>query len=127
MYGRCSDYIWVKHFVIIIMFLYMFLSRRDKQLVGDIRKQFNMFYLEVLSSICFNRSSHNTGLERLLTDSVFKVKGTIYTTKPLWPYRSGGDRVPTIRSTLLQLLICHRYIQTLTIKLSSLLSQFFIN
>ena len=66
--------------------------------------------MEVLSTLCFGQESLQPELIQLLIESVFKAReaGAGLGTRPLTPYITKADDVPTIRSSLLQLLVAHK-------------------
>ena len=69
--------------------------------------------MEVLSTLCFGQESLQPQLIQLLIESVFKPReaGAGLGTRPLTPYNTKTDEVPTVRSSLLQLLLAHKSVR----------------
>ncbi len=69
--------------------------------------------MEVISNLCFKgQAAPEPDLVKMLLDIVFMEKGKLRT-QELTPYKddkSAGDKIPTVRSFLLQLLLEHRYV-----------------
>ena len=82
----------------------------DPKVLRTVRHCCHLFYMEVLSTLCFGQESLQPELIQLLIESVFKARetGAGLGTRPLTPYNTRTDEVPTIRSSLLQLLLAHK-------------------
>lgn len=81
----------------------------DKATIKEVKKSCRVFFMEVVSSLCFKReAAPEPNLVSMLLDTVFLEKDEP-TTQDLTPYKDGKpDKIPTIRSFLLQLLLEHR-------------------
>ena len=78
----------------------------------EVKKSCREFFMELVASLCFGgNEAPESKLIELLLDSVYKVeKEEEPSTQDLTPYNEfKADKVPTIRSFLLQLLLEHRY------------------
>ena len=69
--------------------------------------------MEIISNLCFKgQAAPEPDLVKMLLDIVFMEKDKkLLHTQELTPYKddkSAGDKVPTVRSFLLQLLLEHR-------------------
>ena len=81
----------------------------DKETIKHVKRGCREFFMELVSSLCFGgEASPEPALVKMLLDTVFVEKND--STQELTPYRDDkADKVPTIRSFLLQLLLEHRY------------------
>ena len=82
----------------------------DKTTIKEVKKSCRAFFMEVVSELCFKgQVPPETDLIKMLLDTVFMEKDEP-STQDLTPYKDGkADKIPTIRSFLLQLLLEHRY------------------
>ena len=73
------------------------------------------YFMEVVSSLCFGGVGvPEPQLVKLLLDTVFiNSDEEQVTTQDLTPYQGEQDSVPVIRSFILQLLLEHRFVDTL--------------
>ncbi len=80
----------------------------DEKMRNEIKRSCRRFFMEIVSSLCFKgQAAPEPDLVKILLDIVFMEKGT----QELTPYKddkSARDKVPTVRSFLLQLLLEHR-------------------
>ena len=85
-------------------------SSVDKETIKHVKKACREFFMELVSSLCFGgEAAPEPALVKMLLDTVFVEKND--STQDLTPYKDDkADKVPTIRSFLLQLLLEHRYI-----------------
>ena len=81
--------------------------------IKDVKASCRKFFMELVSTLCFGGNKPpEPDLIKNLLDTVFVEDRT---TRDLTPYKSDKvDRKLTFRSTLLQLLLQHRYIQLAT-------------
>lgn len=85
----------------------------DPKVLRTVRHCCHLFYMEVLSTLCFGQESLQPDLIQLLIDSIFKTGAAGgMGTRPLTPYNTKADEVPTVRSSLLQLLLAHKSVRT---------------
>lgn len=77
----------------------------------EVKKSCREFFMELVASLCFGgNEAPESKLIELLLDSVYNVEKEEPSTQDLTPYKEfKADKVPTIRSFLLQLLLEHRY------------------
>ena len=77
----------------------------------EVKKSCREFFMELVASLCFGgNEAPESKLIKLLLDSVYNVEKEEPSTQDLTPYKEfKADKVPTIRSFLLQLLLEHRY------------------
>lgn len=77
----------------------------------EVKKSCREFFMELVASLCFGgNQAPESKLIELLLDSVYNVEKEEPSTQDLTPYKEfKADKVPTIRSFLLQLLLEHRY------------------
>ena len=82
----------------------------DKNKIKEIKKSGREFFMEVVSQLCFGeQAAPEPDLVKLLLNTVFIEKTD--STQELTPYKDDrADKIPTIRSFLLQLLLEHRYV-----------------
>lgn len=80
----------------------------DKNKIKEVKKSGREFFLELVSELCFGgQGAPEPNLIKMLLDTVFVEKND--STQELTPYKDDkADKVPTIRSFLLQLLLQHR-------------------
>lgn len=80
------------------------IKKSDKS--KDVKKGCNEFFMELVSTLCFGGEvAPESQLIKMLLDTIFAES-----TKELTPYKEVKvDKIPTIRSFLLQLLMEHRY------------------
>lgn len=84
----------------------------DKAIIREVKKSCRGFFMEVVSDLCFKgQAPPEPDLVKMLLNTVFVEKDEVsISTKDLTPYKDEKiDKVPTIRSFLLQLLLEHRY------------------
>ena len=81
--------------------------------IKDVKASCRKFFMELVSTLCFGGNEPpKPDLIKNLLDTVFVEDRT---TRDLTPYKNDKvDRKLTFRSTLLQLLLQHRYIQLAT-------------
>jgi hypothetical protein len=83
----------------------------DEKKREEVKRSCRAFFMEIVSSLCFKgQAAPEPNLVKMLLDIVFMEKGKLHT-QELTPYKddmSAGDKVPTVRSFLLQLLLEHR-------------------
>ena len=79
-------------------------------IIKEVKKSCRGFFMEMVSELCFKgHVAPEPALIKILLDIVFMEKDEP-TTQDLTPYKDGKtDKIPTIRSFLLQLLLEHRY------------------
>ena len=81
----------------------------------EVKRSCRGFFMEIVSNLCFKgQAAPEPDLVKMLLDTVFMEKEQLYT-QELTPYKddkSAGDKIPTVRSFLLQLLLEHRYISS---------------
>ena len=85
------------------------LPKMDKTKKSSIKKSCHNFFMEVVSSLCFGGSQvPESELLKSLVDTIV-CDGQ---TRELTPYGTDtkADKIPTIRSFVLQLLLEHRYV-----------------
>ena len=77
----------------------------------EVKKSCREFFMELVASLCFGgNEAPESKLIKLLLDSVYNVEKEEPSTQDLTPYKEfKADKVPTIKSFLLQLLLEHRY------------------
>jgi hypothetical protein len=84
----------------------------DEKKRREVKRNCRGFFMEVISNLCFKgQAAPEPDLVKMLLDIVFMEKGKLHT-QELTPYKddkSAGDKIPTVRSFLLQLLLEHRY------------------
>ena len=82
----------------------------DKNKIKEIKKSGRRFFMEVVSELCFGgRAAPEPDVVKMLLNTVFVEKTD--STQELTPYKDDkADKIPTIRSFLLQLLLEHRYV-----------------
>ena len=82
----------------------------DKDKIKQVKKSGREFFMELVSELCFGgRAAPEPDLVKILLDTVFVEKSD--STQELTPYKDDkADKIPTIRSFLLQLLLEHRYV-----------------
>ena len=82
----------------------------DKNEIKAVKKSGREFFMEVVSELCFvGQTAPEPALIKMLLNTVFVEKTD--STQELTPYKDAkADKIPTIRSFLLQLLLEHRYI-----------------
>ena len=82
----------------------------DKAALKEVKRSCRGFFMEVVSEFCFKGDkAPEPDLVKMLLDTVFMEKDEV-TTQELTPYKDEKtDKIPTIRSFLLQLLLEHRY------------------
>jgi hypothetical protein len=78
----------------------------------EVRKSCRELFMELVASLCFGgNEAPESKLIELLLDSVYNEEREEPSTRDLTPYKEfKADKVPTIRSFLLQLLLEHRYV-----------------
>ena len=85
----------------------------DEKKRREVKRSCRGFFMEIISNLCFKgQAVPEPDLMKMLLDIVFMEKGKLHTQK-LTPYKddkSVRDKIPTVRSILLQLLLEHRYI-----------------
>ena len=85
----------------------------DEKKRREVKRSCRGFFMEIISNLCFKgQAAPEPDLVKMLLDIVFMEKGKLHT-QELTPYKddkSAGDKIPTVRSFLLQLLLEHRYI-----------------
>lgn len=78
----------------------------------EVKQSCQRFFMEIISNLCFKgQSAPEPDLVKMLLDTVFMERDQLHT-QDLTPYKddkSAGDKIPTVRSFLLQLLLEHRY------------------
>ena len=81
----------------------------DKDKIKAIKKSGREFFMEVVFELCFGgRAAPEPALIKMLLNTVFVEKTD--STQELTPYKDAkADKIPVIRSFLLQLLLEHRY------------------
>ena len=101
-------------------------TKEQKKLLLGIKKSCTNFFIEVVSGLCFGQSSApEDSLVGILLDTVFteqremdeggEGEGGTRGTRNLTPFKDDvEDRLPVIRSFLLQLLLEHRYVLCFT-------------
>ena len=82
-------------------------KKEEKEKSKEVRKCCSEFFLQLVSNLCFGSDiAPESKLIKMLLDTVFAES-----THELTPYSEvKPDKVPTIRSFLLQLLLEHRYL-----------------
>lgn len=82
----------------------------DKNKIKEVKKSGREFFMEIVSQLCFGgRAAPEPDLIKMLLNNVF-IKKTD-STQELTPYKDDkADKIPTIRSFLLQLLLEHRHV-----------------
>lgn len=87
-------------------------SKCDRKIVKAIKKSGQEFFMDVVTILCFGRSSSpNSDLMNALMKTVF-VDGDIVSIRDGTPAkRKIMDKIPTVRSFLLQLLLDYRYMK----------------
>ena len=84
----------------------------DEKKRREVKRSCRGFFMEIISNLCFKgQAAPEPDLVKMLLDIVFMEKGKLHT-QELTPYKddkSAGDKIPTVRSFLLQLLLEHRY------------------
>lgn len=80
----------------------------DKNTIKEVKKSCREFFMELVSDLCFGGDAvPEADLVKMLLDTVFIEKND--STQELTPYRDDrADKIPTIRSFLLQLLLEYR-------------------
>ena len=80
-------------------------------IIKEVKKSCRGFFMEMVSELCFKgHVPPEPKLIEMLLDVVFLEKDEP-STQDLTPYKDGkADKIPTIRSFLLQLLLEHRYL-----------------
>ena len=80
----------------------------DKQKIKEVKKSCREFFMEIVSNLCFGgRAAPEPDLIKMLLDNVFVEENK--STQEVTPYKGDkADKIPTIRSFLLQLLLEHR-------------------
>ena len=80
----------------------------DKNSIKEVKKSCKEFFMELVSDLCFGgQAVPEPNLIKMLLDRVFIEKND--STQELTPYKDDrADKIPTIRSFLLQLLLEHR-------------------
>ena len=77
----------------------------------EVKRSCRGFFMEIVSNLCFRgQAAPEPDLVKMLLDTVFMEKDQLHT-QELTPYKddkSAGDKIPTVRSFLLQLLLEHR-------------------
>ncbi len=77
----------------------------------EVKRSCRGFFMEIVSTLCFRgQAVPEPNLVWMLLDTVFMEKDQLHT-QELTPYKddkSAGDKIPTVRSFLLQLLLEHR-------------------
>ena len=91
----------------------------DKNKIKEIKKSGREFFMEVVSELCFGgRAAPEPDLVKMLLNNVFVEKND--STQELTPYKDDkADKIPTIRSFLLQLLLEHRYVYAYVCRLGT--------
>ena len=83
----------------------------DEKKRREVKRSCRGFFMEIISNLCFKgQAAPKPDLVKMLLDIVFMEKGKLHT-QELTPYKddkSAGDKIPTVRSFLLQLLLEHR-------------------
>ena len=81
----------------------------NKDKIKEIKKSGREFFMEVVFELCFGgRAAPEPALIKMLLNTVFVDKTD--STQELTPYKDAkADKIPVIRSFLLQLLLEHRY------------------
>ena len=84
----------------------------NKDKIRAIKKSGREFFMEVVFELCFGgRAAPEPALIKMLLNMVFVEKTD--STQELTPYKNAkADKIPIIRSFLLQLLLEHRYRDT---------------
>ncbi len=78
----------------------------DKRTKDEMKKNCDRFFIEIVSSLCFGgREAPEPELVEMLLDKVLQVQDQ--KTSKLSAYKD-QDKIPTIRSFLLQLLLEHK-------------------
>ena len=82
----------------------------DKNKIKEVKKSGREFFMEIVSQLCFGgRAAPEPDLIKMLLNNVFIEKTD--STQELTPYEDDkADKIPTIRSFLLQLLLEHRHV-----------------
>lgn len=80
----------------------------DKNKIKEVKKSCRDFFMELVSDLCFGgKAAPEPDLIKMLLDNVFVKEST----QELTPYKDDkADKIPTIRSFILQLLLEHRCI-----------------
>ena len=75
----------------------------------EIKRNCRGFFMEIISNLCFKgQAAPEPDLVKMLLDIIFMKKEKLHT-QELTPYKDDKpDKVPTVRSFLLQLLLEHR-------------------
>eukprot|EP00731_Ephydatia_muelleri_P007093 Em0003g1341a len=78
----------------------------DSSKIRDLEGSCHVFFIELVSQLCFGYEAPDKDLIKLLFDTIFACKpgGSILSTRKL-SYKMEKDTVPVIRSCLLQLLL----------------------
>lgn len=80
----------------------------DKKTLKDVKKSCRLFFMNLLCDLTFRgQFAPESDLIVMLLDMIFKVDDE-FATKELIPFEDKADKIPTIRSFLLQLLLEHR-------------------
>jgi len=98
-----------KHHIKFIKNVYLYRSQSKK--LTHIQRSCQAFFMELVSSLCFGaHSAPEPDLIKMLINMVFTERQvTEVGTRDLSPYQEGrSDKVPVIRSFLLQLLLEHK-------------------
>ena len=82
----------------------------DKNKIKEVKKSGREFFMEIVSQLCFGgRVAPEPDLIKMLLNNIFTEKTD--STRELTPYKDDKpDKIPTIRSFLLQLLLEHRHV-----------------
>ena len=84
-------------------------SRGKPAQLKALRNDCHVFFMEVVSTLCFGYGTPEDRLIKMLIDTVFSEKGGAeVTTKELTYSETTTDSVPVIRSFLLKLLVDQR-------------------
>ena len=93
----------------------------DKHIIKQIKKSCRQFFVEMVSDLSFGGPTvPEPELIKMLLGTIFVKKDE--STQELTPYKddkSATDKIPTIRSFLLQLLLEHRLLLAISLQLQS--------
>ena len=86
----------------------------DKNKIKEVKKSCRGFFMEMVSNLCFKgQAAPEPDLIKMLLNTVFMEKDQLYT-QELTPYKDDKvDKIPTVRSFLLQLLLEHRLVSNI--------------